>query len=282
MSSRFAPPLFRQALLAVAVGCALAACGGGGGDGNNGNGGSAQSQGQSDSAQAQARTGTQSDTGKPTLDELLNTPVWRTSPQRLDEQDDLVLEISAQVREQNAIEADNASAEIPIPYEGAYTTPEGVRMRISEWINYVNRTCPFADRLTSDPASAAPARFQCLAGTYEGMDFVNLAPCRTTLMADGTVVHQNGNATLKPFRILPESFQYNNSTVFGKPLLMASNYAAPWSFGQFVDLLYMDGEIPGSESGATRYEFAKISQENYNPENGPPMDRTCLLKIRQY
>ncbi|MDO4231674.1 MAG: hypothetical protein Q4D19_06035 [Lautropia sp.] len=292
MNSRSATPLFHQAILAIAVGCALTACGGGGGGGNdatdtgrqsNSNPWSSDSNpgnhanGGSSPSQNQSGTGS----GRLSLDELLDLPTWETSPQRLSEQDDVFAGIRAQLRDQNGIEADTAP-EPRIPYEGTFTTPEGARKRIADWIRQAHENCPFAERLTRDRAATAPAQFQCLAGTYEGIDALSLAPCRTTLMADGTVVHENGGVTLKPFRILPETFQYSHTTVYGKPLLMANNYAAPWSFGQFMDLDYADGELPISESGATRYEYAAIDQENLNADNGPLMARTCILVAREY
>lgn len=297
MNSQSVTPLFRQPLLAIAVGCALTACGGGGGGGNdaastahqapphssassntgsstNGIGSSTSSQSQSGTASYQTGSGRLS-TDSPTW------PTWQASPQRLSEQDDVFAGIRAQLRDQNGIESDTAP-EPQIPYEGTFTTPEGVRKRIADWIRQVHDNCPIAERMTHDRAATAPAQIQCLAGTYEGFDALSLAPCRTTLMADGTVVHENGSITLKPFRILPETFQYSHTTLYGKPLLTANNYAAPWSFGQFMDLNYIDGELPPAASGPTRYEYASVTQENLSADNGPLMARTCVLVVREY
>lgn len=301
MNSRSATPLFRQAILALVVGCALTACGGGGADGSsnqssNGAGRSPSAQGhatgnpsgggnlassQSSPRAGQSGTGNQPGTGSLNIWDNPDLRTWQTSPQRLDSDDDVFVHTHQTLREQNETEADTAP-DMRIPFEGTYTSTDGVRMRISEWIRHAHTNCPIAERLTDDPAGAAPARFQCLAGTYEGIDVLSLAPCSVTLTADGTVVHRNGSTTLAPFRILPETLQYNHVSVYGKPLLMVNNYAARYSFGQFMDLTYMDGQLPSPKNGASRYEYATIAQENYDPANGPVMDRSCSLSARLY
>lgn len=332
MNARIDSLPFARIALTIAIGCALAACGGGGGDssssGSSAGGARAQTgssthlagdtgsdsqsrQGGSDgtSAVGGASNSRLGDGSEGSLEHRGSASMpFLDVPEAITEADMYYLAIREQLEQQFVIEARTAP-EFPMRHQGFVTDTNGARHGVTEWINRVVANCPTNSAMPDENARAS-AHLRCMAGTYEGIDSLTHASCRTTLKADGTVIHQNGATTLPAFNVKPEHVGSSLEMSYGHPSLLSGNYKTNVAFGRFFVLSYFNGEIPkldslpdlGSEEfededeygldvppvgninidDFSRYEWFSIKQENLDPANGPTMIRNCVLSYRVY